>query len=366
MNENEGRGSWTILAGLVVGWEMFRLVARSFKGALRGQARIAASALPADTQPADLSDLRTPYLAVTAPFPTGRSADQELNAEAGSYSADRLQWGTLLVVCAFAVSLAGGLVFLVAYWSGGSNLLLGGTLALFLGGFGIGLVLWSHWLMPRKVAVEPREQLSSSQDERVAVSEDFRASTHEVQRRSLLRWMIAAGLGILGAGVISLVRSLGRPPGPSLFTTVWSSGQRLMSAEGKPVSVNFLQPGSSITVFPENNIGAENAQTVLIRVDQGSLQLPADRANWAPMGYVAYSRVCTHAGCPVGLFEAETDLLLCPCHQSTFDVLRAARPTSGPAARPLPQLPLYADADGNLRAGGGFSEPPGPGFWGMP
>ena len=67
----------------------------------------------------------------------------------------------------------------------------------------------------------------------------------------------------------------------------------------------------------------------------------------------------------MGEFEAEQSVLLCPCHQSTFDVLRAAAPTGGPAARPLPQLPLYADADGTLRAGGGFTAPPGPGFWGM-
>ena len=125
-------------------------------------------------------------------------------------------------------------------------------------------------------------------------------------------------------------------------------------------------PGSFQIVFPEDSIGDEKAQTVLIRVKENLLQLPADRADWAPQGYVAYSRVCTHAGCTVALYEKTTCLLLCPCHQSTFDVLRAAQPTSGPAARPLPQLPLYADADGTLRAGGGFTQPPGPGFWDMP
>ncbi|MGC1228167.1 MAG: Rieske 2Fe-2S domain-containing protein, partial [Candidatus Sulfotelmatobacter sp.] len=135
---------------------------------------------------------------------------------------------------------------------------------------------------------------------------------------------------------------------------------------GAPVSVNALQPGNFMVVFPENSIGDERAQTVLIRVNEKFLRLPSNRANWAPMGYVAYSRVCTHAGCSVGMFESTTDQLMCPCHQSTFDVLRAARPTGGPAARALPQLPLYADADGILRAGGGFSAPPGPGFWEMP
>jgi ubiquinol-cytochrome c reductase iron-sulfur subunit len=81
---------------------------------------------------------------------------------------------------------------------------------------------------------------------------------------------------------------------------------------------------------------------------------------------LAFSRICTHAGCPVGLYQSETHLLLCPCHQSTFNVLQSAVPTGGPATRSLPQLPLYVDSDGTLRASGGFSEPPGPGFWGMP
>ncbi len=137
-------------------------------------------------------------------------------------------------------------------------------------------------------------------------------------------------------------------PDKSLYSRIWQGGQRLVTIDGKPVSLASLQPGSMVTVFPEDQIGAERAQTVLIRVKEHLLQLPEDRATWAPGGYVAYSRVCTHAGCPVGEFEAEQSVLLCPCHQSTFDVLRAAAPTGGPAARPLPQLPLYADADGTL------------------
>jgi len=140
----------------------------------------------------------------------------------------------------------------------------------------------------------------------------------------------------------------------------------LMTAEGKPVKVGDLELNSLILVYPENSLGSEKAQTVLLRVDPALIQMPPERANWAPNGNLAYSRVCTHAGCSVGLFETTAHLLLCPCHQSTFDVLRCAQPTGGPAARPLPQLPIYADSNGVLRAGGGFSEPPGPGFWGMP
>jgi ubiquinol-cytochrome c reductase iron-sulfur subunit len=301
----------------------------------------------------------------SAPEKTGRAADRNPDPESGSNLRNRRIWGTLFVVCAFGVGSAAGVGFLFAYWSGGNNQLLGGTLALFLGAFGLVPVLYSHWLMVRKEATEPRENLPPSPDEREAALEAYCAGAQDVQRRGLLKWMGAAGTGIVAAMILSMMRSLGMSPYPSLFTTVWRRGELLMTAEGKPVSVAMLVPGASVTVFPESSVGSERAQTVLIRVQEQLLQLPKDRENWAPMGYVAYSRVCTHAGCSVGLFEAETHQLLCPCHQSTFDVLRGASPTGGPAARPLPQLPLYADSDGNLRAAGGFTAPPGPGFWGM-
>jgi ubiquinol-cytochrome c reductase iron-sulfur subunit len=101
----------------------------------------------------------------------------------------------------------------------------------------------------------------------------------------------------------------------------------------------------------------------LVRVNLDDFQALPGRENWSPQGYVAYSKICTHAGCPVGLYQPETRELFCPCHQSVFDVADGARPTSGPAARPLPQLPLEIDAEGQLRASGGFSAPVGPSFW---
>jgi ubiquinol-cytochrome c reductase iron-sulfur subunit len=291
-----------------------------------------------------------------------RSADREF-VEGGE---NRELWGILLVLFAFVVGIAAGICFVIVYWTGGSNRLLGGMLALSLAGFGFALVLWSHWLMLHKEATEPREPLPSPAVEREEAREDFCAGIRDVRRRRVLQWMSAAGLGVFGAMFVSVLRSFGSNPGMSLFNTVWKRGQRLVTVDGRPISVNSLQPGMFVTVFPEDSIGSEKAQTVLIRVNENLLQLPKDRANWAPSGYVGYSRVCTHAGCSVGMFEPKANLLLCPCHQSTFDVLRGATPTGGPAARPLPQLPLYADKDGTLRAGGGFTEPPGPGFWGMP
>jgi ubiquinol-cytochrome c reductase iron-sulfur subunit len=243
--------------------------------------------------------------------------------------------------------------------------MLGVTLAICLGGFGVASVLWAHLLMEHKEAADPREELPSSEVEREAAEESLCAGASDIQRRRLLKFAVAGSIGLFAAMVISLLRSLVGPTDPALFGIVWKRGQRLMKVDGTPVSIHTLRDGDTTIVFPEGSVGDERAQTVLIRVKEQLLQLPEDRADWAPLGYIAYSRVCTHAGCPVGIFEPTTHLLLCPCHQSTFDVLKAATPTGGPAARPLPQLPLYAESDGTLRAGGSFSHLPGPGFWGM-
>lgn len=276
------------------------------------------------------------------------------------------QIGAFLVVVACLIGAASGIGFLYAYWTGGSNLLLGSTLACFCGGFGLALVFWSHLLTLKNEIVEPRPSLEPTEHERLGAKEDFTTGAGQIHRRGLLKWAAAGGLGLFGAMVVSLFRSLGGSPEKGLYTPVWKAGQKLVSLEGRPMKVDALESGSTAIVFPEGAVGSERAQTVLIRVDESQLQLPSDRADWAPKGNLAFSRVCTHAGCPVGMYEKTTHLLMCPCHQSTFDVLRGAVPTSGPAARALPQLPLYVDSEGILRAGSEFSDIPGPGFWSMP
>lgn len=295
----------------------------------------------------------------------GREKDRNLAAEPEHDLRTRAKWRTLLAVFPFFASFAGGIGFLVAYWNGGSNQALGGWLALFMFGWGAAFVLWSHWLTAHKEAVEPREEMTPPREEREATLHDFCAGEQDMQRRGLLKWLSVCGLGMFAVVFVSLFRSFGFNPGAKLFSEVWKRGQRLMKADGTPVRADALPPGTTVIVFPEDAIGSERSQTVLIRVRQELLQLPGDRADWAPRGYLAYSRVCTHAGCAVGMYETTAHLLMCPCHQSTFDVLKAAEPTGGPAARPLAQLPLYVDNEGLLRAGGDFSEPPGPGFWGM-
>jgi ubiquinol-cytochrome c reductase iron-sulfur subunit len=138
---------------------------------------------------------------------------------------------------------------------------------------------------------------------------------------------------------------------------------RLVTEEGRAVRAANVPADGLVTVFPAGAPSSESGQAVLVRVDPDIIRPLPGRADWMPEGLIAYSKVCTHAGCPVGLYEATSHQLLCPCHQSTFDVLDGAQPVFGPAATRLPQLPLAIDAQGYLYATGGFSEPPGPTYW---
>jgi len=169
-----------------------------------------------------------------------------------------------------------------------------------------------------------------------------------------------------GAALIFPIRSLGPRPGTGLKHTPYAGPipKRVVTKDGLPVKAADVLADSVITVWPEGHTDAADASTLLIRTrpDQNFIPAPG-REDWTVNGIVAYSKLCTHVGCPVGLYQADSALLLCPCHQSTFEVLEAARPIFGPAARPLPQLPLALNADGEIIATADFSGPVGPGFW---
>ncbi len=267
---------------------------------------------------------------------------------------------------AFALSIAAGLAVTVVYAFGGQPQLEGVLLAVALGGLGAGLILWGKRLIGEGPLTEERDRGPSPETERDAAEGAIARGGEEIGRRRFLTRLLFGALGALGLAALFPIRSLGPSPGRTLFRTRWTPGARLVNEDGVPVTAADLQVGSVITVFPEGHVGAADSQTVLIRVEPALLRLPPDRLAEAPDGHVAYSKVCTHAGCPVGLYQAETHLLLCPCHQSTFDVLDGAVPVFGPAARPLPQLPVEIDGDGFLRARGDFPEPIGPGYWDRP
>jgi ubiquinol-cytochrome c reductase iron-sulfur subunit len=269
-----------------------------------------------------------------------------------------------IITLALLASIVASAGLLVVYiFLGGNPQAEGVLLAIALGGVGIAIVVWAVGLMHAPIESEPRHPLASTSEAHEATEEalDLDSIT---RRRFLVRLLGGAG-AFLAAALVLPAFSLGPQPGRSLFRTAWRSGARVVGTDGKPIRADSLGENSVATVFPQDAVGRADSQTLLIKVRPEDLQLAADRKAWAPNGIVAYSKVCTHAGCPVGLYRAQEHALLCPCHQSTFDVLRGAVPTFGPAARPLPQLPLEIDGEGYLIATGDFPEPVGPAFWNL-
>jgi ubiquinol-cytochrome c reductase iron-sulfur subunit len=266
---------------------------------------------------------------------------------------------------ALVLSALASLWLAVLYVAGGQPQLEGALLAVALGGIAAALIVWGKKLVPQAEEVEPRAEPSTPQ-ERARAEAALEHGERELTRRGFLLRLLAAAGGALGLALVFPIRSLGPGTGRTLLETPWRAGARLVTGEGSPLVADALELGSIVTVFPEGAVGSADAQAVLVRVEPELLALPEGRADWAPGGNVCYSKVCTHAGCPVGLYLATEHALRCPCHQSQFDVLTGADPIGGPAVRPLPQLPLGVDGEGNLVARGDLSGPVGPSFWNMP
>lgn len=289
----------------------------------------------------------------------------ERQAPAEEPSQDEGRTYEVAAVAGFGVCALGALGLAVVYWRGGNPALEGGLLALAFLGLSVGLVTWANHLMEAGPFSQEREPLSGSAEEQSAFAQAFEREegpTALGRRRLLVRGLVAAA-GALGLASLFPIASLGPRPGNALLRTAWRPGRRLITEDGRPVLASEVPVDGLVTVFPEGDAGSADGQAVLVRVQPGLIRAQPGREDWSPGGLVAYSKVCTHAGCPVGLYLAQTQQLLCPCHQSAFDVLDGAKPVFGPAAWPLPQLPLSIDNEGVVRAEGDFSEPVGPGYW---
>ena len=194
-----------------------------------------------------------------------------------------------------------------------------------------------------------------------------------VTRRKLLFSSLAAVGAALGAAAVMPIASLGPRIGEKVYETPWSAGKKVVDEKGDPITLDTLSPGEFITAFPEGASKEDiGSALMLVRLETDELELPADRSGSAPGGYVAYSKICTHAGCAVSLFRYPTfdetqpgPALVCPCHYSTFNPADGGKVLFGPAGRPLPQLPLQVAEDDSLEAAGGFYEPIGPSYGGI-
>lgn len=268
-----------------------------------------------------------------------------------------------------AVCLIFGILGFVGYgicfWVGGQPQAEGALLGIGLFGFGFGMSAWGKYLMPKGPFAEDRHSLVSAEPEVEAMTAAVVDRGKMVfRRRGILGGIL--GLGAAAMGVVlgfPLLRSLGPQPKKSLFVTDWKKGAYVVDTNGKRVHRDDMEVGGMLTVFPEGFVGESVDQTMMVRASTTDISTKPGRDTWGPAGYLAYSKLCTHAGCPVGLYMEQTQQLLCPCHQSLFDVLDGGTQVFGPAPRPLPQLPLYIDEAGFLRAQKGYDQPVGPGFW---
>jgi ubiquinol-cytochrome c reductase iron-sulfur subunit len=272
-----------------------------------------------------------------------------------------------LAATCFLVAILAAVGLFVVYVRGGQVQLEGLLLFVAFGAVGLGLAIWVKRIVGPRQIVEDRYALRSPQEARDEFERAYEESLGEAslggRRRFLIRLLAGAGAS-LGLALVVPLRSLGPAPGESMFVTAWTEGVRLVDADGRPVAAASMGADEVRTVFPEGAEGDAKAQALVIGTRPGALDVDALPGPTVE-DIVCYSKVCTHAGCPVGLYRAAVGELICPCHQSTFDVNDGARVLSGPTGRPLPQLPLGVDDEGYLIALGDFNEPVGPSFWNL-
>lgn len=291
------------------------------------------------------------------------------------------------VVFLFVLSILGTIGTIVAYFALPltsdpssvriANLLLGVALAVSLLGIGFAAVHWAKTLMSDHEVSEERHVQSGDAETRQAALDALSdgAKDSGIGRRGVLKGAVVSALAIFPLTIaVPLIGSVGGDWNVGkLKHTFWSKNRRMVrdhDPEGTPVKPSDLTIGSVFHVIPEGVLQTENPMeekaksvVLLVRLDERELKEEEARKGWSYDGIVAYSKICTHVGCPVALYERQTHHLLCPCHQSTFDVSDGAKVVFGPAKRPLPQLPITVDADGYLVAQDDFNEPIGPSFW---
>jgi ubiquinol-cytochrome c reductase iron-sulfur subunit len=260
-----------------------------------------------------------------------------------------------------------------------SNVALGTSLTIALLALGAGSMIWVRHLTPNIEIAEERHDLASTPQDRKAFQREFAegAAISQVTKRPLLRRTMLLATAPLALAPLVLLRDLGPLPETSLRHTVWRKGLRAVTLGGlRPLTpADISTPGSLITVIPEgyqnDDDALAKAGVILIKFAPGELHVPTNydggtlvsTMNWTVDNIVAYSKICTHVGCPVALYEQTTHHILCPCHQSTFDAANGANVIFGPAARALPQLPLMLTSEGYLAAASDFTQPVGPSFW---
>ncbi|MGW4589750.1 ubiquinol-cytochrome c reductase iron-sulfur subunit [Amycolatopsis thermoflava] len=271
------------------------------------------------------------------------------------------------IAAALLVACLGGAGFAAVYVLGGQTQLEGVTLGVAFAGLAAGLALWAKRLVPSGRHVEEHEGFSSGEADQYAVTSRITGLARP--RRRGLVGLLGLAIGTIALAALfplrSLMRLRGTNPSQALATSSWRPGLRLVTPEGEPVRAEDISSDTMRIVYPEGHPKAADSPAFLVRLDPA--RVPPESARPGQLdGVVAHSLLCTHAGCAVSLYEQTTGQVLCPCHQSVFDLLHGGKPVAGPAGRALPSLPVRVGADGYLYATGDFTSPPGPGYWSRP
>jgi ubiquinol-cytochrome c reductase iron-sulfur subunit len=306
------------------------------------------------------------------------------------------------IALCLAITGVSALAFVVIYcaWNwkyvqGGSDYalytpLLGTTMGFALLGIGAAVIFWAKKLLPEEIAIQDRHDGGSDPVEAKLTGAALVHMVDEtgIKRRPLLKGALALSLAPVGVMAIVPLGAMIKDPHSDdepLFHTGFNTNVRLVREDGTPIRPSDISEGGLETVFPGIPGGLTNqyadSPTLLIHLRESDAAKVKKRtvfpseatdaekkvletANYH--NFYAFSKICTHAGCPASLYEQQTQRLLCPCHQSQFDVLDGCRPVFGPATRPLPQLPITVDAEGYFVAKSDYLEAVGPAFWERP
>jgi ubiquinol-cytochrome c reductase iron-sulfur subunit len=282
--------------------------------------------------------------------------------------------GTLLLIYSYIFIDTDTFIFIPIFGDlNAHQLFLGLGMAMALFFIGAGAIHWAKQLMSDEEVIVQRHEFRSNDEDRAAFVKTVKegAAVAGLGRRPLIKRTLGLAVGLSGVIPVLLLRDLGPLPSEQGMTK-WKTGTRLVTDPGdRPIKASDLEVGAVAQTLPE--IKGEDKHrklsdiakdaVLLIRLRPEDFNLDDERLSWTHEGIIAFSKICSHMGCAVALYEQQTKHLLCPCHQSTFDVTRAAKVIFGPAARPLPQLAITVDSEGYLIAQAPFNEPVGPSFW---
>jgi ubiquinol-cytochrome c reductase iron-sulfur subunit len=317
------------------------------------------------------------------------SAEKRAERQVASFFLAAMVFSVLFVVAYFSFGIGDDIDTFLGM--GASHVTLGASLGLALLCIGVGVIQWARKLMGDHEIVEYRHNIASTEEDREDAVGVLQQGLEEsgMARRPLIRNTLIGAVALLGLPAIVSLRDLAKNPDVNLLRkTVWEKGMRVVQdVDGRPIRPADMQVGQLVNaepnIFFENEDGENykekgghtklshgeiqnekaKAAVILVRMNPDDIKAEKSRDNWGVEGILCYSKICTHVGCPISLWEQQTHHLLCPCHQSTFDLADNGRVVFGPAARALPQLPLALDDEGYLVAQSDFTEPVGPSFW---